>query len=115
MELTRYANLKPFEYFKYTVEWMIHAKLNPAFERNDEVYHLALKKLDDEVKGHAGSTYTSPVWNLEFREALMSRPDIFRVDIPNMLEHKCDACNRSGHPAKHKINKTGNINNNINL
>ena len=107
LEFTRYANLKPFEYFKYVVEWMVHAKLDPAFERNDEVYQLAHKKLDDEVKGHAGSTFKSSVWRQEFSDALTSRPDIFRVDIPTMLEHKCDACNRSGHPPKHRIILTG--------
>ena len=105
--LTRYANLKPFEYFKYVVEWMVHAKLDPAFERNDEVYVLAHKKLDDEVTGHAGSTFKSSVWGQEFADALMSRPDIFRVDIPTMHERKCDACNRSGHPPKHRIILSG--------
>ena len=108
LELTRFSNLKPFEYFKYTVEWMVHAKLNPAFERSDEVYRMAHQKLDDEVKVHAGSTFKSSVWNRKFTNALMSRPDIFRVDIPTMFEHKCDACNRSGHPPKHKIILTGN-------
>ena len=107
LHMTRYANLKPLEYFQYEVEWMIHNKLDPAFERKDEVYELAHKKLDDEVMGHAGSTFKSAAWNQKFTNALMSRPESFRMDVPTMFEHKCDACNRSGHPPKHKLTLTG--------
>ncbi|KAL9635213.1 MAG: hypothetical protein Q9164_003608, partial [Protoblastenia rupestris] len=107
LRMTHYANMKPFEYFKYEIEWMIHNKLDPAFERNDEIYELAHEKLNDEVTGHAGSTFKSAVWNQDFANALTSRPEIFRIDIPRMLEHNCDACNRSGHPPKHKITLTG--------
>ena len=30
LELTSFANMKPYEYFKYEVEWMIHNKLDPG-------------------------------------------------------------------------------------
>ncbi|KAG8530451.1 uncharacterized protein KY384_004953 [Bacidia gigantensis] len=107
LHLTRFANLKPIEYFKYEVEWMIHNKLDPAFERHDEIYEMSHRKLDDEVKGHAGSTYKSAAWGQEFADALTSRPEIFVVEIPAMLEHDCDACNRSGHPPKYQVTLRG--------
>lgn len=105
--LTRYANLKPFEYFKYEVEWMVHNKLNPAFNRHDEIYQIAHQKLNDEIKVHAGSTYKSAAWNVQFVTALENMSDMYMTNVPTMFEHKCDACNRSGHPPKHKITLTG--------
>ena len=107
LHLTRYANLKPFEYFKYEVEWMIHNKLNPAFDRHDEIYEIAHEKLNDEINGHAGSTYKSAAWNVQFVTALQGWSDMYMTNVPTMFEHKCDACNRSGHPPKHKITLTG--------
>ena len=107
LHLTRYANLKPFEYFIYEVEWMVHNKLNPAFNRHDEIYEIAHEKLNDEINGHAGSTYKSAAWNVKFVTALQSWSDMYMTNVPTMFEHKCDACNRSGHPPKHKITLTG--------
>ena len=107
LHLTRYANLKPFEYFKYEVEWMVHNKMNPAFDRQAGVYEMAHEKLNDEINGHAGSTYKSAAWNVKFVTALQSWSDMYMTDVPTMFEHKCDACNRSGHPPKHKITLTG--------
>ncbi|KAL9130451.1 MAG: hypothetical protein Q9217_001374 [Psora testacea] len=107
LHMTQHNYLKPFEYFQYEVEWMVHNKVDPAFKRNDEVYELAHMKLDDEVKGHAGSTFKSSAWTQDFAYALMSRPEISRIDVPTMFEQKCDACNRSGHPPKHKLILTG--------
>lgn len=107
LEFTYHANKKPFEHFKTEIEWMVHNKLNPAFDRRDEIYELAHKKLDDEVQGYAGSKFSSSVWNVEFMTALRNRPDISRIDVPTMLEHKCDACNRSNHPPKHRVTFSG--------
>ena len=103
LEFTYHANKKPFEHFKTEVEWMVHNKLNPGFDRHDEIYLLAHDKLDKEVEGIGSSTFRSAAWNEDFTNAIKSRPEIFRVDIPTMLEHKCDACNRANHPPKHKI------------
>ena len=103
LEFTYHANKKPFEHFKTEIEWMVHNKLNPAFGRYDEMYELAHRKLDKEVEGFAGSKFSSSVWGEEFNKALKARPDLSRVDVPTMLEHKCDACRRSGHPPKYKI------------
>lgn len=107
LEFTYHANKKPFEHFKTEIEWMVHNKLNPAFGRYDEMYELAHRKLDKEVEGFAGSKFSSSVWGEEFNKALKARPDLSRIDVPTMLEHKCDACRRSGHPPKHKITFTG--------
>ena len=107
LHLTRFANMKPFEYFKYEVEWMVHNKLNPAFDRHDGIYEMAHEKLNDEITGHAGSTYKSAAWNVKFSTALQSWSDMYMTNVPTMFEHKCDACNRSGHPPKHKITLTG--------
>lgn len=109
LELTYHANKKPFEHFKTEIEWMVHNKLNPAFDRYDEIYQLAHLKLDTEVKGFVGSKFSSSVWGEEFIKALKARPDLSRIDVPTMLEHKCDACRRSNHPPKHKIIFSGKL------
>lgn len=107
LHLTYHFNKKPFEHFKTEIEWMVHNKLNPAFDRYDEIYELAHRKVDDEVQGYAGSKFLSSVWGGAFNKALKERPDLSRVDVPTMLEHKCDACRRANHPPKHKITFSG--------
>ena len=107
LEFTYHANKRPFEHFKTEIEWMVHNKLNPAFDRYDEMYQLAHRKLDKEVEGFVGSKFSSSVWGEDFRKALQARPDLDRVDVPTMLEHKCDACRRTNHPPKHKITFSG--------
>ena len=107
IEFTRHANKKTIEHFKDEVEWMVHNKLNPAFQRHDEIYEVAHQKLDDEFKAYAGSKFISAVWNPEFEAALKSRPEIYVTPVPTMLEDKCDACRRSNHPPKHKVTFAG--------
>lgn len=107
LEFTYHANKKPIEHFKTEIEWMVHNKLNPAFDRYDGIYELAHRKLDTEVEGFVGSKFLSSVWGEEFNKALKARPDICRVDVPTMLEHKCDACRRTNHPPKHQITFLG--------
>ena len=103
LEFTRHGHKKPIEHFKDMVEWMIHNKLNPAFARHDPIYQIAVRKLDDEVQGYSGSKFLSSAWNADFLKALKARPELSRLDVPTMFDHKCDACNRSGHPAKHQL------------
>jgi hypothetical protein len=67
---------------------------------------------DDEVKGLAGSKFTSAAWTPEFTVALNARPDIAFESIDrNSGEHylrdHCDACNRSKHPATYQIQFQG--------
>ncbi len=102
-ELTRHAHKKPFEHFKDAVEWMVHNKLNPAFPRHDVIYQVAFRKVDDEVRGYSGSKFLSSVWNRNFLETLKTMPELSVFVVGTMHDHKCDACNRSKHPAKHQL------------
>lgn len=103
LEFTRHAHKKRIEHFKDAVEWMIHNKLNPAFPRDDPVYQVAIRKLDDEVKGLAGSKFMSAAWNADFLSTLKVKPDIAYLDAPGLFEHHCGACNKSNHPAKFQL------------
>ena len=107
LEFTRHAHKKPREHFKDAVEWMVHNRLNPAFARDDPVYKIAFYKLDDEVKGYSASKFLSAAWNSQFSKALKARPEFEEIRVPTMFDHKCDACNRSGHPAKYRITFSG--------
>lgn len=112
LAFTRYASMKAKELFKFAIEWMVQKKLNPAFQTNDEVYGLAFKKLDDEVKGLAGSKFISSAWTPQFMFALRARPEIAfgpidRNSDGNWMRDKCDACNRSGHPATFEVQFQG--------
>ncbi|KAL8857568.1 MAG: hypothetical protein Q9178_005896 [Gyalolechia marmorata] len=102
IEFTRHAHKKPIEHFKDVVEWMVHNKLNPAFARNDPVYTIAIRKLDDAVQAYAGSKFISSAWKPVFSEALKKYPDCARVDV-SKWDQTCEACGRSGHTAKHQL------------
>ena len=103
LEFTRHAHKKPIEHFKDVVEWMVHNKLNPAFPRHDPIYQVAVQKLDDEVRGLAGSKFMSAAWNAEFLNTLKARPEIASLDAPGLFEQHCAACNKSNHPAKFQL------------
>ena len=102
LEFTRHAHKRTKEHFKDVVEWMVHNKLNPAFPRDDPVYRVAFYKLDDEVRGYAGSKFLSAAWTGDFARAIKARPKWSDVSVPvkilDGLQH-CDACNRRNHPA----------------
>jgi hypothetical protein len=111
IEFSNVSRMKGKDLFKFAVEWMVQNKINPAFAKDDEIYNLAFRKLDDEVRGLAGSKFTSSAWTMEFTTALQSRPGITLMEYSSiaselMLEH-CDACNRSGHPATWEIKFSG--------
>ncbi|KAJ9618905.1 hypothetical protein H2203_008721 [Taxawa tesnikishii (nom. ined.)] len=112
LAFTRFASMKAKDLFKYAVEWMVQKKINPAFQIDDEVYDLAFKKLDDEVAGLAGSKFRSSAWTQDFALALQARPQIAfapinRKSAEHFMRDKCDACNRSGHPATYEIQFQG--------
>lgn len=115
LEFTSYASKKPIEYFKIAVEWMVHNKLNPAFARDDMLYRIAVRKLDDEVQGFTGSKFVSSVWRDEFTKALKSRPHMSIDEGPFNLEHNCEACRRGGHPATYKVKFAGKPYNRVTL
>ncbi|CAG8146667.1 unnamed protein product [Penicillium olsonii] len=98
-EFTRHAYKQPKEYFRDVIGWMVQNRLNPAFPRSDAMYEMAFMKLEDEVKGRAGSQLISSVWTPAFVYALQARPHIDVCAYPTEDNHSCDACRRSGHPA----------------
>ena len=111
IEFTFHARAKPKELFKHAVEWFVQKKINPAFDMHEELYELAFRKLDDEVRGLAGSKFTSAAWTQDFTLSLNSRPEIAFEPIARNadegLDDKCDACNRSGHPATYQVQFQG--------
>jgi hypothetical protein len=107
LEFTRHAYKQTKEYFQDAVEWMVHNHLNPAFSRSSPRFKFAFSKLEDEVRGRAGSQLLSSSWNVEFRRAVMARPYVEVTSYPVIENHPCDACNRSGHPASSDVNFGG--------
>jgi hypothetical protein len=112
LAFTRYASMKAKDLWKFAIEWLVQKKINPAFAMTDDIYTLTFQKLDDEVSGLVSSKFASSVWTSDFTIALHSRPDIYYHAIDrNSAEHayrdKCDACNRSGHPATRQVQFQG--------
>ncbi|KAF2705917.1 hypothetical protein K504DRAFT_493759 [Pleomassaria siparia CBS 279.74] len=111
IEFTALSRAKPRELFKYAVEWMVHKKINPAFPRDDEIYTLTFRKLDDEVNGLANSKFSSSIWAPDFTRALRARPNILLNELGEHLKAvmspHCEACNRKTHPASWEISLTG--------
>ena len=108
LELSSHSHMDIKEYFKQGVEWMVHRKLNPAFNREDPLYVMAFRKIDDEAKGYAGSKFTSSSWKPEFKRALEARPDFTDVeDTSPVLARGCEACGRTTHPAKWRVTFSG--------
>jgi hypothetical protein len=112
LAFTRYASMKAKDLWKFAIEWFVQKKINPAFAMDDEIYSLTFQKLDDEVAGLVGSKFASSAWTGDFTIALRSRPEIAYNSIDrNSAEHayrdKCDACNRSGHPATREVQFQG--------
>lgn len=106
-EFSRHRTKQPRQCFRDVVEWMVHNKLNPAFERHDDIYQFAFRKLDDEVVGRAGSQLISSVWDSDFCKALRARPYIYVTTFPASDLYTCDACNRTNHPASSDIRLVG--------
>lgn len=106
-EFSRHRTKQPRQCFRDVVEWMVHNKLNPAFERHDDIYQFAFRKLDDEVVGRAGSQLISSVWDSDFCKTLRARPYIDVTSFPASELYSCDACNRTNHPASSDIRLFG--------
>lgn len=111
LEFTR-ASRKPLkDHFRDAVEWLIHRRINPGFDKDDEVYTTAWRRLSDEVTGLANSKFISSVWRPDFHRALKARPYIEQLELgfghlATDME-KCQACGRSGHPATWSIQFRG--------
>lgn len=93
------------ELFKYAVEWMVQNRLNPAFETSSEVYRIAFSRLNDFVKGMGGSKFQSSAWGPTFLRSLRARPVLQEAQFAgiDLLHDRCDACNRSNHPATFEV------------
>ena len=108
LEFTLLAHKTIKEHFKDVVEWMVHKKLNPAFSRDDEIYRIAFRKVDDVVKGYAGSKFISSIWREDFQRALKARPGFNEVgESAGALSLGCQACGRSTHPATFRVSFKG--------
>jgi hypothetical protein len=110
LEFTSYASRKPRELFVHVIDWLVKNKISPAFDRHDPLWDLAFKKLDDEVKGQAGSRLISAAWNETFVRTLKARPQLRVVRLPGDEEdylRTCDACNRTNHPAQYDFHFSG--------
>lgn len=70
----RLRTMKPKDLFKIAVEWYVQRKLNPAFDRDNDAYHIAFTRLSDFVNGMGGSKYQSSAWTAVFRRSLLGRP-----------------------------------------
>jgi hypothetical protein len=107
LEFTLQAHKPLKEQFPYVIEWLVHNRINPAFERKDPVYVNAWRKLDDEFSGLANSKFTSSAWKPDFHRALKSRPRLESFELgaigSDRLYETCEACGRSGHPSTWKI------------
>ena len=101
IEFTSFATAKPRELFPHIVEWLVKNKLAPAFSRHDALYQLAFDKIDNEVKGQAGSRLISSSWGEIFKYVILARPNMQVSYLPFTEDdsHTCDACNRTNHPA----------------
>jgi len=112
LAFTQYASMKASQLFKWAVDWMVQKRVNPGFSGTDEIYELTFKKLDDEVKGLAGSKFISSAWTQDFLFTLKARPEvaISSIDLTSvdlLMRDRCDACNRSKHPATYDIQFLG--------
>ncbi|KAK3295739.1 uncharacterized protein B0H64DRAFT_153115 [Chaetomium fimeti] len=110
LEFTRHSQKSLKEYFRDAIEWLVQFMVNPEFPKEHAVYHMAWKKLDDEVQGLATSKFASAAWKKEFIMALRARPYFNNVELSkgDMAEvQHCGACGRTGHPAKYLMTFTG--------
>lgn len=110
LEFTHQAHKHLKSHFKDCVEWMVQKKINPAFNQHDAVYIQAFRKLEPEARGLAHSKFSSSAWKEGFVRALWGRPEFCEEELgPGEGEgRKCDACGRSGHPAKFRVRLEGN-------
>ncbi|KFZ24092.1 hypothetical protein V502_01426 [Pseudogymnoascus sp. VKM F-4520 (FW-2644)] len=110
LEFTHHAHKHLKEHFKDAIEWMVQKKINPGFNHRDPIYIQAFRKLEPEARGLAQSKFSSAAWTEGFTRALWSRPQFHEEDISAGGEgegRKCDACGRSNHPAKFRIQLLG--------
>lgn len=101
------SRAKTKDLFDYAVEWMVMKKIHPGFEATKYTYTATFRKLDDEVKGLAGSKYTSSAWTADFTRAVRARPNLIINDLSAaeraVISPHCEACNRTNHTASSEL------------
>jgi hypothetical protein len=103
-KFSRLASANLQELFSHAVDWLIQNKINPAFERDSEIYDTVWRRLNDELSGLAASKFKSSVWNRDFLVDLEARPDMQNgEDYADSLAENCQACNRGNHPATFSV------------
>ncbi|KAK3692035.1 hypothetical protein B0T22DRAFT_1865 [Podospora appendiculata] len=112
LQFTQHSHKPLKEHFRDVVEWLVLFKINPGFpEQRHELYMMAWKKLDDEVRGLAQSKFASSAWRKDFYMALRARPYFTNVELPKGEAfdefENCGACGRRGHPARWSIQFSG--------
>jgi hypothetical protein len=110
LEFTHFATKKPKDLFLYIIEWLVKNKIAPAFDRSDQVYELAFRRVDDQVRAQAGSRLISAAWSAEFKYAILARPDMKIEALPGEDDEHirtCDACNRVNNPARYQFTLSG--------
>lgn len=74
---------------------------------DDEVYDNAFLRVGDFVRGMGGSKFTSSAWTPQFTKSLKFRPVLEAQPTSSLFHDRCDACNRSGHPATWEVQFRG--------
>jgi hypothetical protein len=121
LEFTAAAHKPIKEHFRDVVEWMVHNKVNPAFEWKDPVYETAFRKVDQECGGFADSKFVSTQWTAEFTKAIYARPilEIRELNpgegIDVLGEAKCEACNHRKHVPTFSLQLKGKAYNKVTL
>lgn len=104
LEFTAHSHKPLKEHFRDAIEWLVQFKVNPGFsEKSHQLYRMAWKKLDDEVRGLAQSKFASSAWRTDFIKALRARPYFTNAELGKgdaLESQSCGACGRSGHPAR---------------
>ncbi|KAI9779733.1 MAG: hypothetical protein M1839_007231 [Geoglossum umbratile] len=102
IQFTFRAHKKLKEHFSDAIEWMVHNKLNPAFDRHDPVYRVAFQRLSSEAATYSSSKFESSAWAQGFTRALRARPEFCKQSI-TLSNEDCEACNRKNHTATYKV------------
>ncbi|KAI1451183.1 hypothetical protein F5Y02DRAFT_367563 [Annulohypoxylon stygium] len=110
LEFTAQAHRPLKEQFPYVIEWLVHNRIDPAFDRNDPVYTNAWRKLNDEFQGLASSKFASSAWKPEFHRALKARPNMIADEMTPLQRGShdvCEACGRSKYQPTQTITFSG--------
>ncbi|KAI5860510.1 hypothetical protein GGS23DRAFT_226899 [Durotheca rogersii] len=109
LQFTSQAHMPLRVQFTHVVEWLVQNKVNPVFDRRDELYLNAWRKLGDEFIALASSKFSSAAWKPQFYLSLKARPTMEVLDVSESGSDAtmCEACGRSGHPAKFEIQFSG--------